>query len=104
LLAHTKYLTRRRHAHEDLALRAVRWTATDSAASFDAPAGGSGLGSWFDFASPRRRNRTRWAWASWIAAALILLVLGAIVAPLVIVAVHSAGTAIFRELGRIFGG
>jgi hypothetical protein len=79
LHAHLKYLKWRRP--DDLASLMIKWLLTDSSLVFPG-ASGWRLANWFGADSPQALVR-RWviAWATWILAAVLLALLGAIVLP-----------------------
>jgi hypothetical protein len=91
LLAHLKYLTRRNDG-ADLATAAVEWFLTDTTAAFSRRnTGGWRLGTWFRplgaavaGSTAQERVRRAIAWASWLAASGILVMLGAIVLPMML--------------------
>ena len=99
LVAHLRYLTRRRAPEtttmrEDVATRAMRWILTDDATSFVAPAPGWARKFWFARDSRRERNRSIAAWTTWFIAVAILMFLGAIVLPVTYDGLRSAFSGI----------
>jgi hypothetical protein len=95
LLAHLKYLTRRKR-QPDAATVTVRWLLTGETGWFTRNAGNAGLGTSYDPNGPRHRKRSWLAWASCIAAAIVLLGLGAVILPTLLSGARSAAAAVIH--------
>jgi hypothetical protein len=109
LIAHLHYLTHhpaadRQSIADDLSTRTLRWILTDDPAPFAKEATGWALGTWFRAGGPQEIVRRMLAWLSWFAAALVLLLLGAIVLPVVAKAVCSAWSAIWSAVIQVLPG
>lgn len=99
LLAHLKYLTVRR-GRRDAASATVRWLLTDRTDGFSGP-GGWSSGNWFSDGSPQFWVRSAAAWLMWLIAAAALALIGAVVLPMVVQALHAAFAALHASAAQL---
>jgi hypothetical protein len=105
LLAHLKYLTHRR-PRPDVATATAWWLLTDSTTAFlHARRNNTGwsLGTWFGWNTPQRWLHSAIAWASWFGAALVLLMLGAIMLPLLLQAAGALLDVTWQKVAELTG-
>ncbi len=105
LLAHLKYLTYR-DAQPDVAVATVMWLLTDSTAGFTRAAQantGWRVGTWFHHNSPQWWLRVTLARASELAVAVILLLLGAIILPLLLQTAGALIDVTWRNVANLIG-
>jgi hypothetical protein len=98
LVAHLKYLTRRKTT-PDAATATVSWLLTNSTAGFSSGSTGWKLGTWFTPNSPQHAVRSLIAWSTWLAAAVILAMLSAIVLPSFVTVIVESWEAVTQAGG-----
>jgi hypothetical protein len=81
LLAHIKYLTRRKPT-PDAATATVRWLLIDDASDFSSTNAGWRAGTWMGPSPDKQIGRSLIAWGSWLVAAVLLACAAAFVVPL----------------------